>query len=115
MKVSVEANKWMRESKLALPERMPRVDKLYLAGARYVWVDEYSEITGRMVLGITFPADLAKADDLWLCVANCQHDGVKRIDPEKLSGPTRIKMLRLGSEDYKYKIENGPYGGLTEW
>lgn len=109
--VKVEANKWILEPTHTPPERMPNVSKLYKAGASYVGVAEYSKTSRRMVLDVTFPRDLAKAGELWLCVANCQHDGIKQVT----NNPVRIQILSLSSFDYKYKIENGPYGGLTEW
>lgn len=111
MKVMKEARAWIEYTLCKVPERMPNIRSLYDAGAEYVSVDEFDKGSGCMVLGVIFPADLAKVDDLWLCVANCQHDGVKRVS----SDPVKIQILTLGSYDYKYKIENGPYGGLTEW
>lgn len=111
MIVNVEARRWIQESDYEVPERMPHVGLLYKAGASYVGVAEYSELSGRMVLDITFPDDLAEAAELWFHIANCGHDGVKR----EAGGSTRIKMLILSYEDHVEKQANGPYGGLTEW
>lgn len=109
--VKVEAGKWILERTNTPPERMPNVTKLYRAGASYIGVAEYSKTSGRMVLDVTFPRDLAKAGELWLCVANCQHDGIKQVT----NNPVRIKILTLSHFDYREKMASGPYGGLSEW
>lgn len=111
MIVNVEASEWIQGSDFRVPERMPNVDLLYKAGAIYVGVAECSELSGRMILDITFPDDLAEAAELWFHIANCEHDGVKR----EAGGSTRIKMLILSYEDHIEKQTNGPYGGLTKW
>lgn len=107
------ARDWLERGEYEAPERMPNVKTLYKAGARYVSVDTYDEQSGRMVLGIMFPEDEAKAPGLWLHIANCDHDGVKF----KYKNPLAVRMLILGPEEYIEAIAEGPYGRgyPSEW
>jgi hypothetical protein len=115
-----EARDWIISGLYEVPERMPNVDLLYSAGATYVTVKEYNEESGRMVLNITFPypEDAIKTTELWLQIANCDHDGVKpNMGYRPGTGPVNIKMLIMGPDEYITKQAQGPdyAGGPTAW
>jgi len=118
---AVEARDWIISGLYEIPERMPNVDLLYSEGATYVCVEEYNEESGRMVLNVTFPEDAVKTTELWLHIANCDHDGVKLV----AGSPLTIKMLTLGPEEYIAEQAQGPasggisighyYTGVSKW
>ena len=109
-RLSKDAREWLKEAH-EIPERMPNVDLLYLAGATYVSVEEYEETSGRMVLNITFPFPnvVAESTKLWLHIVTCDHDGV-RLNKKYPVGtyPVNVEMLILGPEEYIDRRAQGP-------
>ncbi len=104
MSVGKEARDWIKDTLLAIPERMPNVDLLYKSGAIYVSVDEYDKESGRMILAVMFPGDYAASVELWLYIANCDNDGVKLTE----EFPLTVQLLILGPEEYIDRQALGP-------
>lgn len=104
----MEARQWIKKMEKEynisdlLEEEMPNVDMIYASGALRVSVEKYDEVTGRMVLGIVFPDELAKVTRLWEHIANCNYDGLKQVE----DNPVTVKMLILGPEERGESFNN---------
>lgn len=118
----MDAREWIISDMYEVPDRMPNINALYSAGATYVSVEEYNEKSGQMILNITFPcpSKVAETTELWLHIANSNHDGVKlnsQLGHAVDTGYLNVKMLILGHDEYIDKQAKGSYytGGIAEW